>query len=313
MASTEEGRIRVGQGYQVWYRRVGHEGIALLTLHGGPGTGHCYLEPLEDLAVDRPIVFYDQLGCGQSDQPDDRSLWRMDRFVAEIDAVRDQLGLERLHLLGHSWGGWLAIEYMLTRPSGVMSLVLASTCASARQFVTEAARLMAEMPSEARQVLECFEVSGNYQLADYEAAVFEFYQRHLCLLDPWPEPLQRVGNLSDNAVYRIMNGPRQLRVQGSNKDWDRKDRLHELSLPVLITVGRHDYLTPACAETLHQEIPVSRMVVFEKSSHMAHLEEPAQYCQVVSEFLREVESRDQSAAGRRSPGAEGSAFLTFPR
>lgn len=289
MIKTEEGRISVEQGYQVWYRRVGDEGIPLLTLHGGPGTSHAYLEPLEGLAADRPVILYDQLGCGQSDQPDDRSLWRIDRFVAEIDAVCDQLGLEQFHLLGHSWGGWLALEYMLTQPSGVVSLVLASTCASTHQFLTETARLKTEMPLEIYQKLERFEISGNYQHAEYKAAVFEFYKRHLCLLDPWPEPLQRVGNLADNAMYQTMNGPRPLRVQGNLKDWDRTNRLHELSTPTLITVGRYDYLTPTCAETLHQEIPNSQMVVFEESSHMAHLEETAKYLQVVAEFLIGVE------------------------
>jgi proline-specific peptidase len=105
---VQEGTISV-DGYQVWYRRVGSGGIPLLLLHGGPGAGHDYLESLEALAADRLTVFYDQLGCGRSDQPDDRSLWRMERFVAEVDTVRRALNLEQIHLLGQSWGGWLAI------------------------------------------------------------------------------------------------------------------------------------------------------------------------------------------------------------
>ena len=101
---VQEGTISV-DGYQVWYRWVGRGGVPLLLLHGGPGAGHDYLEPLEALAADRQIVFYDQLGCGRSDQPDDRSLWRLERFVAEIDTVRRALNLEQTHLLGQSWGG----------------------------------------------------------------------------------------------------------------------------------------------------------------------------------------------------------------
>ena len=125
----EEGKINL-DGYQIWYRRVGNGGIPLLTLHGGPGAGHDYLEPLERLATDRSVIFYDQLGCGKSDQPDDRSLWQIERFVAEVNTVRQSLGLEQIHLLGQSWGGWLAIEYMLSHPQGVVSLILASTSAS---------------------------------------------------------------------------------------------------------------------------------------------------------------------------------------
>ena len=114
---VQEGTIRV-DSYQVWYRCVGRGGIPLLLLHGGPGAGHDYLAPLEALAADRTVIFYDQLGCGKSDQPDDRSLWRMERFVAEVDTVRRALNLDQVHLLGQSWGGWLAIEYLLTHPHG---------------------------------------------------------------------------------------------------------------------------------------------------------------------------------------------------
>src|SRR5215217_3558120 len=140
----EEGTVEV-DGYRVWYRQVGSGEVPLLLLHGGPGAGHDYLEPLEALSVDRTVVFYDQLGCGRSDKPDDRSLWRMERFVSEVDAVRRALGLERVHLLGQSWGGWLAIEYMLSRPRGILGLVLASNSASISQFVTEAERLKAAL------------------------------------------------------------------------------------------------------------------------------------------------------------------------
>jgi proline iminopeptidase len=142
---VQEGTISV-DGYRVWYRRISSGGTPLLVLHGGPGGGHAYLEPLEALAADRTVVFYDQFGYGKSDQLNDRSLWRMERFVAEVGTVRRALGLERIHLLGHSWGGWLAIEYMLTHPLGVVSVVLASTSASIPQFVAEASRLKAALP-----------------------------------------------------------------------------------------------------------------------------------------------------------------------
>ncbi len=186
-----EGYVPVPGG-QVWYRIVGTgNAIPLLTLHGGPGAGQDYLEPLEALAPDRPVVFYDELGCGRSEQPADRSLWHMGRSVAEVSAVRQSLGLERVHVLGQSWGGWLALEYMTTSPHGVASLILASTSASLPEFVREGARLKAELPVPIRDTLAHYERDGDMQHPDYQAAVVEFYKRHLCRLDPWPEALLR--------------------------------------------------------------------------------------------------------------------------
>ena len=286
---TEEGKINV-DGYQIWYRRVGNGGIPLLTLHGGPGAGHDYLEPLEKLATDRSVIFYDQLGCGKSDQPDDRSLWRIERFVAEVDTVRQALGLEQVHLFGQSWGGWLAIEYMLSHPHGVVSLILASTSASIPQFVAETKRLKTELPLEIYQTLERYEATGDYHHPDYEAATYEFYKRHVCRLDPWPDPILRTGaNLNNNAVYETMNGPNEFIVNGNLKEWDRTDRLSEITVPTLITVGRYDEVTPTCAETLHQGIPNSQIRVFENSAHMAHLEEEDSYLELVSDFIGNIE------------------------
>jgi proline-specific peptidase len=243
------------------------------------------------LAIERPVIFYDQLGCGKSDQPADESLWRIERFVAEVDIVRRALGLEQIHLLGQSWGGWLAIEYMLTHPAGVVSLILASTSASVPQFVAETKRLKSELPAEIYETMQRFEAAGDYHHPEYEEATMEFYRRHVCRLDDWPGPLLRsLDNLTANPVYETMNGPNEFMVIGNLKEWDRTDQLGEITVPTLITVGRYDELTPACAETLHQGISNSQMVVFEESAHLAHLEETEKYLQVVANFLAMVET-----------------------
>jgi proline-specific peptidase len=196
-----------------------------VTLHGGPGAGHDYLESLEALAENRTVVYYDQLGCGRSDRPDDPSLWKMERFVDEVDTVRRALGLEHVHLLGQSWGGWLAIEYMLSGARGVLGLVLASTSASISQFVTEAERLKAALPPEVYETLRRYEDAGELHHPDYEDAVMEFYRRHLCRLDPWPDPLVRsVENLDGNQVYETINGLNEFFAIGNLKDWNRAPR-----------------------------------------------------------------------------------------
>lgn len=287
--NRKEGLIAVDGG-RIWYRSVGTGRVPLLLLHGGPGAGHDYLEPLEALAADRQVVFYDQLGCGRSDRPDDASLWRIDRFVAEVDQVRRGLGLSRVHLLGHSWGGWLAIEYMVSQPAGVVSLVLASTSASMPQFVQEAARLKAQLPREVYETLQRHEASADYANPEYQAAVMEFYERHLCRLHPWPDCLMRsVGNLDGNPVYMTMNGPNEFTVVGNLKGWDRRNRLGDIDVPTLITVGRHDELPLPCAETLHDGIRGSALAVFDHSSHMAMLEETDTFVRRIATFLNEVE------------------------
>ena len=286
----EEGHIDVPGG-QVWYKVVGSgESVPLLTLHGGPGGGHDYLEPLNALASERPVVFFDQLGCGKSDTPDDVSLWRIDRFVDEITAVREALGLDRIHLLGHSWGGWLAIEYMLGAPSGVVSLTLASTSASIPQFVHEAGTLISDLPRQMAETMRRLEAEGDFENPEFEAGMMEFYKRHLCRLDPWPDPIMRsLENLDGNIVYETMNGPTEFTVIGNMKDWNRIEKLGEIVSPTLITCGRYDELTPACSRTLRQGIMNSRMHVFERSAHMAHLEEAESYLQILSEFLRDFD------------------------
>ena len=286
-----EGYITVPDG-QVWYRIVGSgDSIPILTLHGGPGAGHDYLESLEVLASNsRSVVFYDQLGCGNSDQPIDRSLWQIERFLAEISAVRQALGLERIHLFGQSWGGWLAIEYMLTKPPGVVSLILANTSASVSEYIHEVERLKSELPSEIFGAMQRYEAENDFHNPQYEAAVIEFYKQHLCRLDPWPDSLMRTLKIVEgNPVYETMWGPNELMVTGNLKDWDRTDSLSEIKVPTLITVGRHDATTPNCAETIHQGIIGSEVHVFEKSGHTAHLEEPDVYMRVISAFVERVE------------------------
>ncbi|RYH07597.1 proline iminopeptidase-family hydrolase [Tropicimonas sp. IMCC6043] len=284
-----DGHIILGNGYKLWYRIAGQgSGAPLLLLHGGPGAGHDYLEPLEALSADRPVVFFDQLGCGRSDQPDDPTLWTVERFCDEVDEVRDALGLAECHILGQSWGGWLAIEWLLRRPKGVKSAVLASTSSSTRQFVTEAQRLIGQMSEAEREALRIHGAAGAYDHPDYLSAMETFYRLHVCRLPDWPDCLNRtVANLDGNQVYMTMNGPNEFTVIGNLKDWDRTDRLHEIDKPVLITVGRHDEITPVCSETMHQRLPESRVVIFEDSAHCAHIEEPERYCAVVAEFLRE--------------------------
>ncbi|MGH2506162.1 MAG: proline iminopeptidase-family hydrolase [Ktedonobacteraceae bacterium] len=289
-----EGFVPVGE-HKVWYRSVGggaeHEDTPILTLHGGPGIPAYYIEDMQDLATEkRRVILYDQLGCGRSDQPDDPSLWRVERFVEEVGSVRRHLGLEKIHLWGQSWGGMLAIEYALTQPQGLVSLFLASTAASIPLWVAEANRLRNELPPEVQATLQQHEDAGTTESATYQEAMLVFYKRHVVRIDPIPAHVQRSLD-SVGPVYLTMNGPSEFHVVGVIKDWDRIDRLHEIHVPTFITSGRFDESTPRINEIMHKEIARSEWVIFEQSSHMAHVEEKALYMQTIQKFLDRVEQR----------------------
>jgi proline-specific peptidase len=291
---TTEGLVAVPGG-NVWYKRLDPgTGIPLLTLHGGPGCGHDYLEPLEALASDRPVVFFDQLGCGRSDKPQDDSLWNIERFVEEVDAVRNQLSLDTIHVLGHSWGGWLAIEYMINEPSGIEGLILASTSASLKQVAEETARLKETLPAEVRQTLARHEEAGEFHHPDYEAAMMEFYRRFVCRLDPWPDALMRtLANMEEYPLpYETMQGPNEFTITGNLKTWNREGALREIRNPALVTCGRFDELGPPCAQTLLNLLPNAELQIFEQSAHCAHLEESERYLSTLRQFLDRVEAHD---------------------
>ena len=301
--ASQEGFIGF-RGYKVWYRVVG-EGeepgkLPLLTLHGGPGAAHDYLESLAALATTgRRVISYDQLGCGRSDQPHDPSMWTVELYLAELEAVRDALGLDELHLLGQSWGGMLAMEYVLRRPRGVASLTLASSPASIPQWIAEANRLRADLPPEVQATLLRHEAAGTTDSPEYQQAMQVFYGRHVCRLDPPPDYVQRsFDQLERNPeVYHTMWGPSEFYATGTLREWDVVERLPEIRLPTLVTSGRFDEATPLVAETVRRGIAGSEWVLFEQSSHMAHAEEAERYLSVLAGFLARVEASRAAAAG----------------
>ena len=285
---TQEGYLDTPGG-RVWYGIAGGgRGVPLLTLHGGPGFPHDYLEPLAALGDDRPVVFYDQLGCGRSDRPDDPSLWTLERFVEESAAVRDGLGLERIHLFGHSWGSMLAAECLIGGAPGVASLILASPILSARRFRLDAARLRAALPAEVADALARHEAAATTDSDDYQAATREYYRRHLwgTAMTEVPEPLMRSRAGTNDAVYEQMWGPNEFAFTGTLGTFERIDRLGDLSVPTLLICGRFDECTPEATSSYAALIPGAELVVFEQSAHMAQFSEPELYLNTVRDFLR---------------------------
>jgi len=282
--------------WKTWYRISGEiDGRPpLVCLHGGPGSSHNYFARLESIvSTERPVIVYDQVGCGHSSHPPANELG-LGVFIDELTNLCERLHLDRMHLLGTSWGGMLAIEYALLQPRGLVGLVLSSTLASIGSWADEARRLRDEMPGRFRRVL-----AGNEQHAEPDVSLEEaeaaFDRRHICRLEDAPE-IQRMKRASSKEVYRTLWGPNEWTPTGPLSEWDVRDRLQELDLPTLITAGRYDLCTPLILQELQEGLPHARTVVFDASSHMPYLEEAGPYADELSRFLSRAE-----ADGTRPP------------
>ena len=281
-------------GGWTWYRvegELGEDGSApLVTLHGGPGGAHDYVEPIADLAriADRPCVLYDQIGCGRSQHLPDAPVefWTVELFRRELAALLDQLGIaRRYHVLGQSWGGMLGMEHALEHPPGLRSLIVADSPASIELWVQEANRLRRLLPVDVQDVLTPHEAAGTTDSEEYQAAVMGFYERHLCRV-PFPDGLQRTFAqiAEDPTVYHTMNGPSEFHVIGTLRDWDITPRLGDVRVPVLVISGEHDEATPAVVRPLVDALPDARWELLDGASHCPHLEQPERFLELTEGF-----------------------------
>jgi proline iminopeptidase len=290
-ASTSEGYTEV-LGHRIFYRTFGlPEKGTVLTLHGGPGATHDYMLPISDLARSGyRVVFYDMLGSGRSDAPDDISLYTLERWSGEAEGVRDALALGKVHLLGHSLGGAIALLYALSHQEGLRSLIISSGFASTPLLTSEIHRLESELPRVHLDAIQRAEETRQFKTEEYRRAVKEYMDRHYARGLRVENPPEHVYTLThfNKLLYKTLWGPNEFTVTGSLKSWEISDQLSRLEIPCLITAGRFDEATPKVAEDLHRRIRGSSLVIFEDSSHLAMLEERERYIQVVSAFLDRV-------------------------
>jgi proline-specific peptidase len=290
---TGEGRLSTG-GLETWYRVVGDttgphpRKLPVLALHGGPGLPHESLEPLEALADGgRPVVFYDQLGCGNSTRPVDPEPWGVEPFLEELAAVRRELGLQRVHLLGHSWGGMLAMEHALAGTGGLASLVLVGAVVSGPMVFECRRRFYEKLPPDAREAIHRHEAAGRFDDPEYGEAMDLFYRRYACRLDPWPDWLNRALSKMDVGANAAMWGPPG--APGPLATLDLRPRLGGIGVPTLVLAGRHDGMTSGQEQEIQVGIPGSELVVFEESSHYPFAEERESFLAALDGFLTRAE------------------------
>jgi proline-specific peptidase len=289
--TVKEGFVEVSGG-KIWYQIVGadQKGIPLLVVHGGPGAPHDYLETLAELADQRPVIFYDQLGCGNSDRPEDESLWSVDRFVEELVTVRSALKLEQIHLLGQSWGTMLSVEYLLrNNPSGIQSLILSAPFLSTPIWAADQRELISKMEPDIQDIILRIEKSGDYDAEEYQEAMMAFYRKHLCRMDPWPKSLLRTMDKMGLGVYEYMWGPSEFTITGTLLDADLTGELKKITVPTLFTCGEYDEATPKSTKLFHSQLPGSEIHIFPDASHQHHIEAQAEYHQLLREWLSQHE------------------------
>ena len=274
-------------GFRLFYRSYGKPTKGtILCLHGGPGATHDYLLSLEDLAqFGYRVVMIDQLGCGKSDRPRGMKLYTIEHNVEEVEGVRRALQLGKIHLMGSSYGGALAIATALRYQRNLKSLIITGGLASVPLTVREMWRLVDGLPAKTRATIHRYDRKRDYQNPRYLNAVSEFYRSHMCRLPIWPREVVYSFEHLSKPVYYTMNGPNEFTIVGRIRDWDVTDQLPKIKLPTLITVGRYDEVTPRVAESIHRGIRGSKLVRFEKSAHLAMWEERSHYVEVLRTFL----------------------------
>lgn len=276
-----EGQVKV-LDFKLYYRSFGKpDKGTVLALHGGPGCTHDYLLPLADLVqFGYRVVLYDQIGCGKSERPQAARYYTQSRALDEVEGVRKALRLGRVHLFGNSYGGFLALDVALNYPMGLRSLVISSGAASRALSDREQARLMSRMPKRIRDTIAKYEGRGDFRNAKYLEAMSVFDHKHFCRLRVWPFDWWYMTEHFRSEVGH-----------DRTKGWDVTDRLREIKLPCLVTVGKHDIVTPKCAQAIHRGIRGSRLTVFKASSHAAMWEERVRFIEVMRDFLDGVKSR----------------------
>jgi len=285
--------------FKVWTKRVGNNPrIKVLLLHGGPGMTHEYLEAFDSYFPGAGIeyYYYDQLGSAYSDQPDEPSLWELPRFVDEVEQVRRALQLDKsnFYLLGHSWGGMLALEYALKYQQNLKALIISNMVPSIPAYSRYAQKvLMPAMNQKALAEIKSLEAAGKFDDPRYEELLMQnFYIYHVLRMpaDQWPDPLMRALNKINKKIYVPMQGPSELGTSGKLVRWDRTADLPGIAVPTLAVGARYDTMEPAQMEKIAKSVKKGRYLFCPNGSHFDMYDDQRIYMNGVMQFISDVDS-----------------------
>lgn len=277
-------------GGRVWYNVVGtgHR-TPLLVLHGGPGASSYYLKPLGALGDDRPVIFYDQLGGGHSDRPTDSTLWTMDRYVQEVTAVRKALGLERVHIMGHSFGTLILADYLKTKPKGVRSVIFASPVLDVPGYIEDVAVLLKQFPDSTQRIIKEAEQNGTTNSAAYQSAMMDFYHAHIGRNLPWSADLDSTITQLNPGPYVYMQGPSEFTITGTLKSYNQTASLKDIKVPTLFITGQYDEAVPSRVQSFQKMTPGSKLEIVAGAAHMTMQDQPTAVVHILRDWFRSVE------------------------
>lgn len=289
--------IKTPQGeFKVWTKRIGnHPKIKVLLLHGGPAATHEYWECAESFfpAAGIEFILYDQLGSFYSDQPTDSALWTIDRFVEEVEQVRVALNLDSTNffLVGQSWGGILALEYALKYQQHLKGLVISNMMSDCRAYDRYAEEVLApQMDKKVVDSVKWMEANGLYTDPRYmELLMPNFYKKHLCRLEDWPDPVNRSFAHLNSSIYVLMQGPSEFGISGRLENWDRSADLSKIKVPSLTIGATYDTMDPEHMRWMSTQMPKGRFLLCPNGSHLAMWDDQEVYFEGLIRFIRDVD------------------------
>jgi proline iminopeptidase len=290
--------------FHVWTKRIGNNPrIKVLLLHGGPGGTHEAFESFESFLPREGIEFieYDQLESQYSDQPNDSSLWTTEHFVEEVEQVRLALGLNKdnFYLLGHSWGGILAMEYALKYQDNLKGLIISDMMASMPAYEKYNGVLRSKMRKSLVDSLQSYEEKGLYKDSVYQSLMIsEYYNQHLCRVVPWPDPINRMFKHLSEGIYVSMQGPSEFKTGGRLIKWDRSMDLPKIKVPTLMIGGEFDTMDPKYMEWMSTRVQRGGYLYCPNGSHCSMWDDQEHYFPGLIQFIREVDEGTFKPTGK---------------
>lgn len=277
-------------GGTIWYKVTGTgTGTPVILVHGGPGFSSFYLKPLEELGDDRVVIRYDQGGSGKSGTATDTATFNFAHFVHELDSLRAYLGLDRFHLLGHSWGTMLGLEYYRAHPDHVASLTFGSAVFDVPAYAARAKELLKTLPESTQRAITVAEAAGQFDSPAYQGAINEFYSRYV-----WRTPVQADLDSTlatvNPAIYMYMQGPSEFTITGTFKDYDVTGFLPTIAVPTLFTVGEFDEVGPELIKRFADLVPGARYALMPGAAHVTTWDARDEMNRAVRGFLRSADS-----------------------